>query len=167
MAYGVDANQLAAQITSGAANLPSSNSAVYTADDFYNTFPQFCLGPESAVQITDDVFDMFLSMANASIQQSRWNTKWSYAMGLYIAHFLTLWLQTQNGAGGTAASVIATAHSVLTPASKSVGDVSVSYDTSTMSGSLPGWGAWLTTTYGQQLAMMGRYLPGARAGMMV
>jgi hypothetical protein len=51
--------------------------------------------------------------------------------------------------------------------SKSVGDVSVSYDTSAINGSLPGWGMWLTTTYGAQLAQLAAYLPSARAGMYV
>ena len=117
--------------------------------------------------ISTDLMDLFIEMASSSLIESRWKTKWKFAMSLYVAHFLTLWLRTQSGPNTTAAQVVATAQALLVTSSKSVGGVSVSYDTSTINGSLPGWGDWLTTSYGTQLAQLAAYLPSARAGMYV
>lgn len=121
----------------------------------------------SAVSIPSDLLDMFMAMAYSSVLESRWKTKWKYAMSLYMAHFITLWLKTQNGANSTIAQMLSNAQTMFSTASKGVGDVSVSYDTSSISGSLPGWGMWTTTTYGAQLAQFAAFLPGARAGMYV
>ena len=88
-------------------------------------------------------------------------------MCLYVAHFLILWLRTQNGSNATAAQVISTAQGTFNVSSKSVGDASLSYDTSSVNGSLPGWAAWLTTTYGTQLAQLAASLPSAKAGIYV
>ena len=121
----------------------------------------------SALDISVELMQMFIDMANSSISESRWKSKWKYAMCLYVAHFLTLWLRTQNGPNANAAQVISTAQSLFNTSSKGVGDVSVSYDTSSISGSLPGWGMWSTTTYGTQLAQFATFLPGVKAGMYI
>lgn len=121
----------------------------------------------SALNINPELLQLFIDMANSSLAQTRWKSKWKYAMCLYVAHFLTLWLRTQNGINATAAQVISTAQSAFNVSSKGVGDVSVSYDTSSISGSLPGWGMWATTTYGMQLAQLATFLPSAKAGIYV
>lgn len=121
----------------------------------------------SALNIDPELLQMFIDMAYSSLAESRWKSKWKYAMSLYVAHFLTLWLKTQAGSNATAAQVVATAQTLFSAQSKSVGDVSVSYDTSLINGSLPGWGMWMTTTYGTQLAQLAAFLPSARAGMYV
>lgn len=119
------------------------------------------------VNVSTELLDMFLAMAYSSVLESRWKAKWKFAMSLYMAHFLTLWLRTQNGPNETAAQIIGTAQTAFATASKSVGEVSVSYDTSSISGSLPGWGMWTTTSYGAQLAQLAAFLTGAKAGMYV
>ena len=119
------------------------------------------------VNIPSDLLEMFMAMAYASILESRWKSKWKYGMSLYMAHFLTLWLKTQNGPNATISQMLNTAQTMFSAGSKSVGDVSVSYDASSISGSLPGWGMWTTTSYGAQLAQFAAFLPGARAGMYV
>lgn len=121
----------------------------------------------SMLDISPELTQMFIDMANSSLSESRWKSKWKFAMCLYVAHFLTLWLRTQNGSNATAAQVISTAQSLFNVSSKGVGDVSVSYDTSSISGSLPGWGMWTTTTYGSQLTQFAAFLPGVKAGMYI
>lgn len=110
----------------------------------------------SIAKVPEDILNLFIAMANSSLQKSRWLSKWEYAMGLYIAHFCLLHLQTQVGANASSAQIIASAHSLFPKASKSVGDVSVSYDTSSILGELPGWAAWKTTSFGVQLATLAR-----------
>jgi hypothetical protein len=115
--------------------------------------------------VPDDLLDLFISMATASIQEARWHSQWKYAMCLYVAHFCALYLQTQAGPNLTASQVVATAQGMFPKSSKSVGDVSVSYDTSAINNDIPGWAAWKSTVYGQQLATIARIV--GRGGMYV
>ena len=74
-------------------------------------------------------------------------------MGYFIAHFLTLYLQTMvegedAGAGDLGNKGRATG--VVT--SKSVDGTSISYDISSVMSDLDGWADWKSTAYGLQLA---------------
>ena len=167
MPYGIDTDAYAQAVASAASNVSSSTgNSAFTCNDLAIYFPQFA---KLTTTIPTEVQTLFIEMANASLSEERWRSKWKYAMSLYVAHFLTLWLQTQAGSSTnlTAAQVISAAKTNLVASSKGVGDVSVSYDMSSIANSLPGWGEWLTTTYGAQLAQMARYLPSAKAGMYV
>lgn len=41
------------------------------------------------------VIQLYLSLANASLQEARWQEQWYVAMGWFIAHYCTLWCQTE------------------------------------------------------------------------
>lgn len=115
-------------------------------------------GDQVVSLVPDAILDMFILMANAAIQECRWHEKWRYAMGLYIAHYATLYLRsyaepTENSnASGAAGSggligVVKSAH---------LGDTSVSYDVSSVVSATENWGAWNATAYGQLLVTEAR-----------
>jgi hypothetical protein len=98
------------------------------------------------------IMQMYLDLANVCLQESRWRSYWKIGMGWFIAHFLTLYLQSATNADSPAAQVISAGQARGLQSSKSVGDVSVSYDFSTAMNDLDGWAAWKLTIFGQQLA---------------
>jgi hypothetical protein len=160
--YGNNIDALVQQIKSSAANIQTGANPAYGVSDFLNIFPQF--GPE----VNDnyqDIIQMFIDMANSSLQYGRWQSKWKYGMSLYVAHFYTLYLETQAGFNQTLGQVVASASAQFPKSSKSVGDVSVSYDVNSITSDLPGWGAWKSTTFGIQFASIARLL--GRGGMYV
>ncbi len=149
-------------LISTASNLRGGSNPPYALEDFYINYPAY--GPrEAPVENPDDeptitylvdplIMQMYLELANNCLQESRWRSYWKIAMGWFIAHFLMLYLQGMTAAESPAAQVIAAGQARGLQTSKSVGDVSVSYDFSTAMSDLDGWAAWKLTTYGQQLA---------------
>jgi hypothetical protein len=121
-------------------------------------YPQF--GPDGSTTpkqlIPDPIIQMFIDLAHASIKEARWHGSWKIAMGWFVAHFLTLYLQGLASAGSPAAEVLAAGQAKGLNTSESVGDVSVSIDYNTIAQDLEGWAAWKLTIYGQQLATMGK-----------
>lgn len=128
----------------------------YVLNDFYTTYPQF--GPDSNGDYTvpQVVQEMYLNLANACIKETRWHSSWPLAMGWFMAHFLTLYVQGMADPNGGAATIINTGKTLGLETSKSVGDVSVSIDYNTLANGINGWAQWKTTKYGQQLAGVGR-----------
>lgn len=139
--FGVRA--AAANIGQGAGN--------YTAEQFQQDYPQFfneygtCLVPP--VMLTE-----ILNMANASVQPDKWLESWRYAVGLYVAHYATLYLRTYAESSPTAAQAAATGALVGVVKSATLGDSSVSYDTTALTKGTEDWGDLNATTYGQMLA---------------
>lgn len=121
---------------STAANLNSGSNPAYTTSDFTTDFPQF-----NSAAVPDSLLQKFIGMANASLSYSKYNDVWSYCMGLYVAHFCALLAKSMKN--GDAAGV---------QSAKSVGDVSVSYDTDAIASDLNGFSTFKATIYGQQLA---------------
>jgi hypothetical protein len=162
-------------LVSTASNLRGGSNPPYALEDFYINYPAY--GPrelspsgpdaEPAIQYLVDpgIMHMYLDLANACLQESRWRSYWKIAMGWFIAHFLTLYLQSMVGADSPAAQVINAGQARGLQSSKSVGDVSVSYDFSTAMGDLDGWAAWKLTVYGQQLATAAKLV--GKGGMYV
>lgn len=111
------------------------------------------------------LMQMFIAMANSSIQKARWHSTWQYAMCLYTAHFCTLYLQTQTSPNSTAGQVVATAQTMFPIASEGAGDVSGGYDTSSILGDMPGWGQFKLTAFGTQLITWGQIV--GKGGMCV
>ena len=161
----IDITATAENIKAVAANVARGSNPAFSAADFLAVFPQFSAADPDVTLIPDELLELFIAMADASIKETRFRSQWKYATCLYVAHFATLFLQTQTGASNTAAQVVATAQAMFPRASKSVGDVSVSYDTAAINNDLPGWAAWKTTLYGQQLATIARIV--GRGGMYV
>lgn len=144
--YGAELTGLIAE----AANVKTGTNPPYTLSDFEMAYPQF------KGIVPDAVIQMYIDLANACIIQARWRNAWKIAMGWFVAHFLTLYLQGAAPAGSDAATVASSAQPKGLNTSESVGDVSVSTDYGSVMEDLKGWAAWKLTIYGQQLATMAR-----------
>jgi hypothetical protein len=102
----------------------------------------------------------YITLASACLVQERWQDMWPLAMGLFVAHYLTLYGYTDLPPSGSSATMTpyqialqGYASGIMT--SKAAGDLSVGY--SVLSGyGLNNWGAWNLTTYGQQLATLAK-----------
>jgi hypothetical protein len=101
------------------------------------------------------VANAIVTLANACLVQARYQELWPVVMGWFIAHFLTLYLDSDGNPAATAAMAAAqgAAKGILT--ATSVGDVSASYQP--VEG-LDGWAAWTLTKYGQQFASIARVI---------
>lgn len=159
--YGNQIDALVQQIISAAANIQTGSNPAYGVNDFLSIFPQFNFEEDNYT----DIIQMFIDMANANLQYGRWQSKWKYGMSLYVAHFYTLYLETQTGLNNTLGRIVANASAQFPKTSKAVGDVSVSYDVNSITGDLPGFGMWKSTTFGIQLASIARLL--GKGGMFV
>jgi len=135
-----------------ASNIVQGENPAYTTVMFLSDFPQF------TSNISGTMLQNFVNMANATILEKRWHENWRYGMGLFIAHFATLYMQTLNGANPTASQVIAAAQTKGLLSSKSVGDVSAGYDFGTAMQGITGWGSFKTTQYGFQFLTLARML---------
>jgi hypothetical protein len=139
---------LLAQGGNGVANPP------YGVEDFYNTFPQFFNPPEEVPDgggpgppvplVPMAVLQMYINLAHSCISYAIFRDAWFLCMGLFIAHWLTLYLQTADDplAGETTGLI----------SSKSVDGVSVSYDNNAVTSDMEGFGMYKSTSYGEQLA---------------
>lgn len=99
------------------------------------------------------IVQAYLNLANASLMSSRWREAWPIAMALYVAHYLTLYLQTDANPNPTAAQAVTTGLQRGLAVSKAVGDTSIGLEAIT---GLEEWGAWTLTQYGLQLISMAR-----------
>lgn len=128
----------------------------YELTDFYIQYPQF--GPDTSGKyiVPQEVQTLYLNLAHSCIKEARWHGIWKLAMGWFIAHFLTLYVQSMADPNSGAAGIINTGKTLGLEVSKSVGDVSVSVDYNTLANGINGWAQWKTTKFGQQLAGMGR-----------
>lgn len=127
----------------------------YTADMFHEDFPQFfqadgvCLLPET-------MLDELIRQANAALQPDKWLDGWRYACGLFVAHYATLFLRTYASSNETPAQAAATGALVGVVQSATLGDASVTYDTSAITAATEDWGDLNATLYGQMLATKAR-----------
>lgn len=103
----------------------------------------------SAVGIPQTVIQAYLNLASAALQSVRWGETWPIAMGLYIAHFLTLYLRSEGAIGSTPQQVAASGLERGIKVAEAAGDVS---KTSQLLAGMEEWGAFMETTYGAQLA---------------
>lgn len=153
---------------SSVSNIIKGDNPKFTLEDFKSVFPVFLI--EEAEPIDDievlpvvppqenvekqiiplAVFNLFYSMADASIKYKRFYSTWRYLMCLYIAHNLVLFLRTQAGDPG-AQSALAGSMPFGAMASKSVEGLSISYSFMGMENNFDDYGTWKLTTYGQQL----------------
>lgn len=139
-----------------AQNMPTGSNPDYELPDFLGDFPQFGTTNSDTGQVSlmsaipGTLVQKFIAMASASLSYSRYQDNWSFCMGLYVAHFCSLFLSASSGTTPSGVASSAAPKSVLS--SKSVGDVSASYDTNAISGDLEKWGSFKATAYGQQLA---------------
>lgn len=136
-----------------ASNVKTTTNPSYTGTMFQDDFPQF------TGFLPPSILEQFILMATNSVLEARWHEMWRYGMGLFIAHFATLYLQTLGGSENPSANqVISAAQAKGLQTSKSVGDVSVSYDFASIGSDLDGWAAWKLTQFGLQYATLAKLL---------
>jgi hypothetical protein len=132
-----------AGIVSTAANMAIGTNPPYASSDFLAVYPKF------TGLVPDAVLSMYITLASACLSQARWCEQWQFGMALFVAHYCTLYLQSEGQPGSTAGQVAASGLAKGIAVSQSVGDVSVSYEPVTSG--FESWGAWQSTTYGTQL----------------
>lgn len=137
-------------IRTAAADLGQSVGS-YTAAQFKEEYSQFC-DADGKCFLPDVQLDELVKMANASIQPDKWLDSWHYAVGLYVAHYVTLFLRTYSESSPTAAQAAASGALVGVVKSATLGDSSVTYDTAALTAGTESWGDLNATTYGQMLA---------------
>jgi hypothetical protein len=152
-------------VVTAASNLRSGDNPAYTLADFLALYPQFGAPAGETGAIPAGVLEMYVAFAHACIQEARWKTAWKPAMGLFIAHWCTLYLMSASDPNSGVAGILAQGQTRGLVASKSVGDVSVSYDFSAATQDLSGWAGWTQTAFGAQLATLAKII--GKGGMYV
>lgn len=147
-------------VITSASNIRYGDNPAYTLDNFYEFYPQF------RNMVPDIVANSFLELANNSLQYRRYFGQWKFCMGLFIAHFLTLYLETMSDNDTPSADEVissAAVRGIVT--SESVSGVSYSQDVSTITNDLDGWAQWKLTKYGVQFASIAKLM--GKGGMLV
>ena len=137
-------------VRAAAANL-GFQQGNYTAEQFQADYPQF-FNAEGKSLLPPAMLSEIIRMANAAVQPDKWLDSWLYAAGLYTAHYATLYLRTYAESSPTAAQAAASGALVGVVKSATLGNASVSYDTSAITQGTAEWGDLNATTYGQLLA---------------
>jgi hypothetical protein len=132
-----------------AANVVYGTNPAYAPTDFLGMYPKF------ANIVPDGVLTAYIAFANACLVQARYQDAWAIVMGLFVAHFLTLYLQSDGNPASTAMQAAQQGLAKAIQIAKSVGDVSVSYQA--VEG-LDGWASWTLTSYGQQFASIAKVI---------
>jgi len=170
-------------IIAGASNIRGGDNPPFTVDDFKAIYPQFweqvpapivsdpgaepdgiaAEAPDSQSDyilkpfVPDEVIEMYVEFAHACVSIGRYRKSWKMCMGLFIAHFLTMYLQTLADPENASPQSLAIAGQTKgLMAQKSVDQVSASYDFSHVMQDLDGWGAWKLTAFGVQLATLAK-----------
>lgn len=152
---------------SGVSNTILTDNPEFTMEDFQSIFPVFPISDDfdsDNPSIPTAFFNLVLAMADKAIKYGRYKGQWKYLMCLYLAHYFTLFLQTQKG-DADAQKALQGAMPTGVATSKSVDGLSISYDLMGMSDDLNGYGTWKYTIYGQQLITLTRMY--GHAGMWV
>lgn len=113
-----------------------SDTVTPTDASFLGIFPEF----NDSTKYPGTVRAFWLRTAVANMDALRWGEYYELGLYLWMAHHMTLFATQRQGSGGRTTSGLVS--------SKSVGGVSVSYDT----GSIieQGGGVWNATTYGMR-----------------
>lgn len=152
------------QIIANASNIRTGGNPEYTVEDFLTMYPQF--GVKRKPDDVDDmlieevvpqyVINAWVKVAHASLHKNRYHDLWEIAMGLFIAHWLTLYLQSMAKPDDVAGKIINAGLAKGLQTSKSAGDLSVSYDFSAVTKDFDGWGTYKQTAFGQQFITMAK-----------
>jgi len=153
------------QIIADASNIRTGENPSYSVEDFLNVYPQFGSISGNDGYMSAELLQMYIDFANACVKQARYHSAWKICMGLFVAHFASMWLQGTAAPGSSAGQVLAASQAKGLNTSESVGDVSVSMDYSNVGNDLDGWAQWKLTIYGQQLASIAKML--GKGGMVV
>lgn len=158
MLYNADAEIYAEQVATTASNIKIGTNPPYVIEDFYSMYPQFGHATDGTYVIPQLMTQLYLNLANACIKEARWHSYWQIGMGFFIAHFCTLYVQGMADPNGGAAAILKAGQLRGLETSVSVGDVSVSTDYNIIANGIDGWANWMNTSYGVQLAGIGKML---------
>lgn len=133
------------------------NTGNYSLEMFLEDYPQF-KDADGNTFANKAIMSTFIKMCNSTVSEERWAESWRLACGLFVAHYLTLYLRQNKGAtcskNATEAADSGALLGVVTSAS--LGDASVSYDVNVTTQATEAWGQFNLTTYGQQYASLAR-----------
>jgi hypothetical protein len=101
------------------------------------------------------VMQLYLNIAIVSIMQSRWREQWELGMALYIAHYLTLYCQTEGNQQSTANQIVANSLQAGITISQSADGLSQGLQAMKFADN---WASWALTQYGVQLASLARVI---------
>ena len=146
-------------LISQAANIKTQSNPPYTKEDFLVFYPQF------TELIPSVVLESFVELGDACVNVQRYGKMWKYAIGLFIAHFCTLYLSSTSEAGTPAAAVLEKAREAGVVTSESADGVSYSVDINQLGSDLNGWAAFKLTVFGEQFASVAKLV--GRGGMYV
>lgn len=152
-------NDTVESLKAKASNIVDGSQCAYTEAMFYEDFPQFKKTGTEVGFVPAAIMATFIRMVNATVSEARWCETWRFACGLFVAHYVTMYLRQNKGNASGNATAIGAADSgalVGIVSSASLGDASVSYDTSAATQATQSWGQFNLTTYGQQYASLAR-----------
>jgi hypothetical protein len=165
MIYNTDSERQAEQVAIAASNIKTGTNPPFVLEDFFAIYPQFGPATDGTYIIPTIMTQIYLNLANACIKEARWHSYWEIGMGFFIAHFCTLYVQGMADPDSGAAAILKAGQLKGLETSVSVGDVSVSTDYSIIANGIDGWANWMTTSYGVQLAAIGKML--GKGGMCI
>ena len=131
----------------------------YTEEKFYAVYPQF------KNMVPTSVISMYIALANQVVNKERFHGYYEVAIGLFVAHFLTLYLQSAKPEGTAAQSVLSAGATAGVVTSESADGVSHSMDTGSLMSDLNGWASFKLTTFGVQYATIAKMV--GKGGMYV
>jgi hypothetical protein len=161
MYYGIDEQVVPSQITGAASNIKAGTNPAYTTSTFFKLYPQF----DDITILPSAVLEVYINFATTCIKQARYRGAWEIAMGLFVAHFVTLWLRSSAEVGSDKDAVITAGQTQGIITTESVDGVSYSMDVSLVGNDLDGFASWKSTDFGMQLATMAKLY--GKGGMMV
>lgn len=135
-----------------ASNLKRNENPPFYLEDFYAIYPQF----QGLDELPDMIVQMYIDFANEVVNIARWGKQWKLGMCLFVAHFCSVYLMSFTESNSEAAAVIAAGQSKGLISSKSVGDVSVSYDFSLAMQNVDTWGQFNLTLFGNQFVSIAK-----------
>jgi hypothetical protein len=154
---GCQNNAFAGSITQ-AQNLVFGSNPPYLISDFLNVYPKFGTAngspPVYDLVLPPAVLQMYVNLASASINFARWQDQWLMGMALFIAHFATLYMESEGNAGTTPGAIARSGLASGILVSQSAGNVSQSVQPP----DLEEFAAWNLTIYGQNLATLARII---------
>ena len=144
------------QVIANASNIRTGENPAYSVSDFLSTYPQFGENSSNVAIVPETLIQAYIDLSNASIKKARWHNSWIIAMGLFTAHWCSLWLRStaSQNSGKDAVIQASVVQGIIT--TESVGGVSYSMDINTALQDLSGYAAWKSTEYGVQLATLGK-----------
>lgn len=99
------------------------------------------------------VINAYIALASASLVQARWFDTWAFAIALYVAHFLTLYLRSEGNCSTTCGQAAVAGLKQGITVGMSAGGVSQNLQPTP---GMDDWGAFNQTQYGVQLVTFGQ-----------